>query len=84
MPGAIAEDRCDWTPGWTETNSHSYWLREAQVQSYMYKPGPGYWCNLRVHTYLGKPPGIWPFKLAIFLIIPFIPPLPNFFIIRCI
>jgi len=24
MPGAIAEDRCDWTPGWTETNSRSY------------------------------------------------------------
>jgi len=22
MPGAIAEDRCDWTQGWTETNSH--------------------------------------------------------------
>jgi len=41
MPGAIAEDRCDWTPGWTEGHSRSYGLREAQVQSYMDKPGLG-------------------------------------------
>jgi len=47
MPGAIAEDRCDWALCWTETNSHSYWLMEAQVQSYMDKPGPEYWCNMQ-------------------------------------
>jgi len=41
MPGAIAEDRCVWTPGWTETNSRSYWLREAQVQAYLNKPAAG-------------------------------------------
>ncbi len=45
----MAPDRFDWTPGWTETNSRSYWLREAQVQSDMDKPGPGYWCNMRAH-----------------------------------
>jgi hypothetical protein len=43
MPGAIAEDRCGWTQGWTETNSRSYWSREAQVQTKLDKPGPGYW-----------------------------------------
>jgi len=43
MPGAIAEDRCDWAQGWTESNSRSYWLKEAQVQLYMDKPGPGNW-----------------------------------------
>ena len=39
MQGAIAEDRCDWTPGWTEDHSRSYGLREAQVESYMDKTG---------------------------------------------
>jgi hypothetical protein len=39
----VAPDRYDWTPGWTEANSHSYWLREDQVKAYMDKPGPGYW-----------------------------------------
>ncbi len=33
--------RCDWAPGWTEDHSRSYGLMEAQVQSYMDKPGPG-------------------------------------------
>jgi len=47
MPGAIAEDRCDWMPGWTKPNSRSYWVREAQIQSHMGKPEPGYWCNMR-------------------------------------
>jgi len=45
-----AMDRCIWALGWTEINSHSYWLREAQVQMGLDKPGPGYWCNLRAHT----------------------------------
>ena len=36
----MAPDRCDWMPGWTEDHSRSYGLKEAQVQSYMDKPGP--------------------------------------------
>ena len=43
MPGAIAEDRYNWTPGWTEDHSRSYGLREDQVQFYLDQPGPGYW-----------------------------------------
>jgi len=43
MPGAIAEDRCDWAQGWTESNSRSYGLKEAQVQLDMDKPGPENW-----------------------------------------
>lgn len=42
----LAKDRCVWTPGWTETNSHSYWLKEAQVQAYLDELGPGYWGNI--------------------------------------
>jgi len=33
----MATDRCDWTLGWTETNSRSYWSREAQVQVHLNK-----------------------------------------------
>ena len=29
----LAQNRCAWAPGWTETNSYSYWSREAQVQA---------------------------------------------------
>jgi hypothetical protein len=31
MPGAIAEDRYHWMPGWTEGHSPGYDLREDQV-----------------------------------------------------
>ncbi len=41
---------CDWTQGWTEANSLGYWLKEAQAQSQLDKPGPGYWCKLRTHN----------------------------------
>jgi len=34
-------DRCGWTPGWTESHSRSYGLREAQVQVYLDKSAPG-------------------------------------------
>ena len=37
----LAQGRCDWTPGWTETHSGSYGLREAQVQACLNQPGPG-------------------------------------------
>jgi len=37
----------DWTPGWTETRSRSYGLKEAQVQVKLNKPGPGDWRNMR-------------------------------------
>ncbi len=36
----MAQDKLDWTPGWTETNSRSYWLREDQVQLRLNKPEP--------------------------------------------
>jgi len=52
MPGAIAEDRCGWTPGWTEIHSHSYGLKEAQVQACMDKPGPEYWSHVLAHSSL--------------------------------
>jgi hypothetical protein len=39
----MAPARYDWAQGWTETNSRSYWLKEAQVQADMDKPGPEYW-----------------------------------------
>ena len=45
----IAKYRCGWTLGWTETNSHSYWWKEAQVRAYMDKPGPGNWWNMRAY-----------------------------------
>ena len=48
MPGAIAEVRRDWTPGWTEIHSLSYGLKEAQVKLYMNKPEPGNWCHMVV------------------------------------
>ena len=37
----LARDRCSWAQGWTEVNSHSYWLREAQVQAYLNKQAAG-------------------------------------------
>ena len=48
----MAPDRCDWTQNWTELNSRSYWVKEAQVQSYMDKSESGYWCNMRVKKLL--------------------------------
>ena len=44
----MALDRCDWAPCWTESNSHSYCLKEVQVQTFMDKPGPGYGCHMWV------------------------------------
>jgi hypothetical protein len=38
---AMMQDRCDWTPGWTESHSLSYGLREAQVQAHLDKSAPG-------------------------------------------
>ena len=52
----LAPDSGDWAPGWTETNSHSYWLKEAQVQSQLYKPESGYWCDMRVLINSGNDP----------------------------
>jgi len=37
----MARARYDWTPGWTDSHSYSYGLKEAQVQSYLDKPWPG-------------------------------------------
>jgi len=37
----MAEDRCVWGPGWTETRSCSYGLKEAQAQACLDQPGPG-------------------------------------------
>ena len=48
MPGAIAEVRCGWTPGWTEIHSLSYGLKEAQVKPCMNKPEPGNWHHMVV------------------------------------
>ena len=36
-PQSVAQVRCDWAPDWTEPNSHSYWLKETQVQSFLKK-----------------------------------------------
>jgi len=49
MPGAIAEDRYDWTQDWSERNSPSYWSSEDQVQTYLNKPRSVYWRIMRVH-----------------------------------
>ena len=38
---AMTQDRCGCTPGWTESHSHSYGLKEAQVQAYLDKSAPG-------------------------------------------
>jgi hypothetical protein len=46
----MATDVRDWTPGWTDTHSQSYGLREAQVQVRLDKPGPGYWWYMRVNA----------------------------------
>jgi len=48
MSWMMALARCDWTPGWTEAHSNSYGLKEAQVQAWLDKPGPGNWCNMNV------------------------------------
>lgn len=48
MSRKLALNSCEWAPGWTETNSHGYWLKEAQAQSHLDKPGPGYWCDMRI------------------------------------
>jgi hypothetical protein len=37
----MAQDSSGWTPGWTETRSHSYELKEDQVQMLLNQPGPG-------------------------------------------
>ncbi len=37
----LAQDRCAWAPGWAETHSLNYGLKEAQVQVYMDQPEPG-------------------------------------------
>jgi hypothetical protein len=39
----IALDRYGWVQGWTEANSKSYWLREAQAQAYLGKLATGKW-----------------------------------------
>ena len=43
------QDRCNRTPGWTESHSHSYGLKEAQVLVYLDKLAPGDGCNLQAH-----------------------------------
>ena len=47
------QDRCVWTPGWTEIHSGSYGLKEAQVQACMDKPGSGYWPDIGAR--IGRP-----------------------------
>ena len=37
----MALTRFNWAQGWTETNSPGYWLKEAQVQVDLDKPGSG-------------------------------------------
>jgi hypothetical protein len=37
----MAQDSSGWTPGWTETRSRSYGLKEDQVQMLLNQPGPG-------------------------------------------
>jgi hypothetical protein len=36
----MAQDSSGWTPGWTETRSRSYGLKEDQVQMLLNQPGP--------------------------------------------
>ena len=49
----MAPDKCGWTLGWTETNSHSYWSRKAQVQADVEKVRP----ETGRETGLGHKPG---------------------------
>jgi len=46
----LAPDRYVWAQGWTESHSCSYGSKEARVQARMDKPGPGYWCNMRIFS----------------------------------
>jgi hypothetical protein len=41
VSGMQAQDRCSWTPLWSESHSRSYDLSEEQVQGCLDKPGPG-------------------------------------------
>jgi hypothetical protein len=44
----MAQDSSGWTPGWTETRSRSYGLKEDQVQSSGWTPG---WTETRSRSY---------------------------------
>jgi hypothetical protein len=37
----LAQDKCGWTPLWSESHSRSYGLSEEQVQACLDQPGPG-------------------------------------------
>jgi len=41
----LAQVRCYWARGWTESNSQSYWVKEAQVQLCLSKSELWYWCD---------------------------------------
>ena len=36
----MAKNRGPWAPGWTESHSRSYGLKEAQAQGLLDEPGP--------------------------------------------
>jgi len=58
----LAKSRRDWTPCWTEANSFSYWLKEAQVQACMNELALANWYNIRIKLRLTT--GLWKWKIA--------------------